>query len=162
MTSAPKCSQMTIKPQQLSHSGQTHTASRGPQEQLLQPHMVAQQAPQPLQQIQQLQLQQRVQQQSAVQTGQQAVPAISGSVVAPAPDGTEDDDALIETADGQGPGFVALLALHDLSSALPFGPRSFISSEGATMGPGSQRRRLSVAVPGIAQVNLQPVLSPVC
>jgi hypothetical protein len=41
------------------------------------------------------------------------------------------------------------LVLHDLTSAVPFAPRSFISNEGTTFAPSSsqQHRRLSVAIP---------------
>jgi hypothetical protein len=41
------------------------------------------------------------------------------------------------------------LVLHDLTSAVPFAPRSFISNDGTTYAPSSsqQHRRLSVAIP---------------
>ncbi|WIA11882.1 hypothetical protein OEZ85_011967 [Tetradesmus obliquus] len=45
------------------------------------------------------------------------------------------------------------MVLHDLTNAVPFAPRSFISNDGTTFAPSSsqQHRRLSVAIPSQLQ-----------
>jgi hypothetical protein len=60
--------------------------------------------------------------------------------------------AAAEAANSVGPdfpGYDPQLVLHDLTSAVPFAPRSFISNEDTTFAPSSsqQHRRLSVAIP---------------
>jgi hypothetical protein len=71
---------------------------------------------------------------AAQQTTGNTTAAGAEAVATLGPDVTGDDSQLV---------------LHDLTSAVPFAPRSFISNEGTTFAPSNsqQHRRLSVAIP---------------
>lgn len=109
------------------------------QKQVLHQHLPLQQASQQQQQQQQLQ--------GAV-GGKSSQPGPTASQLA-AP-GVAADEETADSQDTNVAGFDPLLVLHDLTSAMPFAPRSFISNDGTTIAPSSQRRRLSVAIPGAA------------